>query len=62
MYAKRYPGWTEEVIENTKQSTLAALPVIWEIQNQQRGAGTSRQTAIALAYEELDRANATRRR
>lgn len=56
MYAEHYPGWTEEVIENTRQSTLDALPIIWRIRNEHRGSGTSQQQAVALAYAELDKA------
>lgn len=55
MFAEHYPGWTEHDIENTRQSTLDRLPVIWEIRNDLRGSGNAKQQAIDLAYAELDR-------
>lgn len=62
MFATHYPGWTEQDIENTRQSTLDRLPIIWGIRNEQRGSGSAKQESIALAYAEIDRANAARKR
>lgn len=61
-FATHYPGWTEQDIENTRQSTLDRLPIIWEIRNERRSSGNAKQESIALAYAELDRANAARGR
>jgi hypothetical protein len=54
MFAERY-RWTEQDVENTRQSTLDRLPIIWGIRNEQRSTGSSKQAAIDLAYAELDR-------